>query len=342
METIESIRNDILHTIESVFPTVGVLGEDVYDLNSVLDQIVFELIKENYKKTAPRTSLQSHLEQYFSVFYPKQQTNRPYSRATQSIQHYYEIGMDEIEKEMGLRIPGMEKTARNSFELNEVEAWQIILHNECKLFDAVLQHKVDSSHKISETKFVELMSDYSDRINDFAYVDDESIVTNTFLVFAYEESMFIDFLYYLTLAAEGQGYPTDIPAKRIFDVISLRDCVPSLGWTRDFFAVSNSMIMKRHLLCPSIYMDSDEEWFFKEAIIEETIRMKSYFLYPGLNEPWIRRINECTEDDQATFIRKSYWIWNIRPKYDWNTDRIKYYRKLNSIIRLPYSKKIRK
>ena len=64
---------DIRHAIEivliEIYPDISALGEGCYSLNDILDQLIFELIKEEYKKYAARRPIQYYLDLYDSEHY---------------------------------------------------------------------------------------------------------------------------------------------------------------------------------------------------------------------------------------------------------------------------------
>ena len=80
---------DIRHAIEivliEIYPDISALGEGCYSLNDILDQLIFELIKEEYKKYAARRPIQYYLDLYDSEHYG---TSRKYTRALQYAQFY--------------------------------------------------------------------------------------------------------------------------------------------------------------------------------------------------------------------------------------------------------------
>ena len=51
---------DIRHAIEimliEIYPDISALGEGCYSLNDILDQLIFELIKEEYKHSFQKQS----------------------------------------------------------------------------------------------------------------------------------------------------------------------------------------------------------------------------------------------------------------------------------------------
>lgn len=130
------------HTIEillnELYPDVSALGEGHYSINDILDQLIFELIKEEYKAYADRHTIQHYLDLYDSEHYG---TSRKYTRPIQCAQFYRDLDNGSIEEVFGFRLPDLEAqnvTGSNTFighQFTEQEFLGIKMQAECKLLN---------------------------------------------------------------------------------------------------------------------------------------------------------------------------------------------------------------
>lgn len=158
---------DIRHAIEivliEIYPDISALGEGCYSLNDILDQLIFELIKEEYKKYAARRPIQYYLDLYDSEHYG---TSRKYTRALQYAQFYKDFDNECIEEAFGLRLPELEAqdvTGSNVFSghrFTECEFLQFKMQAECRLLNKLHGKQLDNSKNVAENDFRKFFEEY--------------------------------------------------------------------------------------------------------------------------------------------------------------------------------------
>lgn len=128
------------HTFEiafsDIYPDISVLNNWHYSFDDILNQLIFELIKEEYKKYAEK-----HSVQYFLRQYDYEQTSRPYTRAIQYAQFYSDFTNDNITEAFGFRLPELEPqdvTGSNKFmghQFTEAEFIELKMQTDCWLLN---------------------------------------------------------------------------------------------------------------------------------------------------------------------------------------------------------------
>ena len=83
--TILALRDTIKIFLSECYPKVSGLDKGHYSFDDILDQVVFELIKEEYKKYTEKHTIQYYLDLYDSEYYG---TSRKYTRSIQHTQFY--------------------------------------------------------------------------------------------------------------------------------------------------------------------------------------------------------------------------------------------------------------
>lgn len=322
------------------YPYIDSFSEDLYSLDDVVHQLVFEIIKEEYKHFAPKKTVTD-----FLGIYDVDGSNRKYTRALQYAQHYRTHDNDLIEDQYGMRIPELEApdmSGAKVFKGHKLTAHEFLslkLQAECALLNKLHEGQIESSKKVSEPRFRELFEEYTSKIDEIEppVNDPENVICNTIVYFGTETHFLTELLYRLTLAAEEAGFPKDCPTERILAVGSIVPVIPGTAWCPTTFMADFCMIPKWQNFCKPIFFDNQEEWEKKEFLVHDCKHIKSFLLQKHL-DGLIKMMHECTTEDKASFIEEHYWIWDQRVEYKWTSERIKYYRKLHGVITRDFSK----
>lgn len=320
--------------IKEVYPYTDSFSESMYSLDDVVHQLIFEIIKEEYKQHAPKKTVMDFLGDY-----DVDGSNRKYTRALQYAQHYRDHDNDLIENELGMRASELEAqdmSGAKVFKGHQFTADEFLglkLQAECGLLNKLHEGQIESSKKVSEFRFQELFEDYAKRINELEppVNEPESVICNTLVYYGTETHFLTEFLYRLTLAAEGAGFPKDCPVDRILTVCSITPVIPETFWCPTTYFADFCMIPKWENFCRPIFCDSDEDWEKKALLVQDCKHIKSFLLQRHL-EKFIELVHACTVAERASYIEDNYWIWDNRVEYEWTSERIKYYRKLHAAI----------
>ena len=331
---VKALKYALSILVQEMYPYADAFSDNLYSLEDVVNQLVFEIIKEEYKQYAPRRTIVD-----FLGIYDPDGSNRKYTRALQYAQHYRDFDNSQLETDLSLRVPELEAqdmSGGKKFLGHQFTAQEFLglkLQAECSLLNKLHEGRIDSSKDVKGSYFCEMFVDYEKKRDELepSVNDPESVICNTFLYFGIETHFLTEFLYKMTLAAEKAGFPKEIPAGRILDVCSAVQVIPDTFWCPATFLADFCMIPKWDSFCNPVFTDSNEVWIKKAALIEDCKHIKSHILQRNL-EKLIELVHICTDADKARFIVDHYWIWDNRAEFDWNPNRISYYRKLHSAV----------
>lgn len=338
--TINDVKHAIEILLEDIYPHSENLTAEFSTIEDIANQVVFELIKEDYKKNAARNTIQFYMDKY-----DVDANNRKYTRAIQYAQHYRDTDFNLIQADFGIELEELKpqdvkgKKAFEGHRYTELEFWGFKMQDECGLFNKLHQKQIESSKNISEPRFKELFIEYRSLLDDLEPLVDspEDVICKTLLFYGFESYFLIDFLYALCVAAEASGYPKIIPLERIQTVCCITPVIPETHWCPEVFIADYCMLLKWDSMAKHIYEDNEEQWLRNECIIYDCKQLKNIVLQRGMDK-WIDLVKECSVSDKANFIIDNYWIWDKRIDYEWPSERIQYYRKLHSGLMRTFSK----
>ena len=328
---IKNIWNAVNTLLNEVYPYKFTLKYGHYSMEAITDQVVFELIKENYKAHAERLPVS-----YYRNKYDPDSDIRKYTRAMQYIQYYRGLSNQEIEERFGFRLEDLETPDMSGlnrflgYQITGQDYWFLKMQAECKLPDRLHNGQLALSKNVSNNTFVELFKKYEEMWDDLIpdVGDPEDVIEKTFFYFGQEEHLNIDFLYAITREAEKHGFPKDIPERRIRCVMKEIPFMPANEWCPNLFCATNTMLMYRDKYCKNFFTDSDDEWATQEMILCDTFRLKNVlFQRSGVNG-LLETVHQCKKEELSDFILENYRIYDKRSKYEWTPERIRYYRRL--------------
>jgi len=332
--TIDILRHTLKILISEMYSKTTDLDTDHYSLDDLVNQVIFELIKEEYKKYAPRHTIQ----QYLSI-YDVDADNRKYTRSIQYGQHYRDIDNAQIEEQYQFRISELEpqnmggQSVFTGHQYTEQEFLGYKMQAECRLLNKLHGHQIDNSKNVSESDFQTLFDEYSKCIDALepAVNEIEHIVGKTYAYYGIETHFLTEFLYRLTIAAERQRFPNIIPVDRILSVCSITEIIPANSWCPVVYFADNCMLLRWNSFCDDIFSDTDEQWLQKESYLIDCKRIKNIILQRSLDK-WVEFVHRCPLQEKSDFVIEHYWIWDNRPEFEWTPERIRYYRKLHKAV----------
>ncbi|SFO17382.1 hypothetical protein SAMN05216351_10434 [Pseudobutyrivibrio sp. JW11] len=338
--SLKDIKHAIEIVIEELYPYSNRLIDEYSNMDDIANQIVFELIKEDYKKNAKRNSVQFYLNKY-----DIEASNRKYTRAIQHAQHYRDSDYDEIKDDFGVELDELlaeDVSGKKVFEghhYTEKEYWELKMQAECKLLSKLHQKQIVKSKNVSEPEFKRLFEEYRQLLDDLepAVNDYNGVICKTLVFYGLETYFLIDYIYSLCLAAEKKGFPDYIPIERMQSVCSITQYIDATDWCPNVYIADYCMLLKWDSMSKHIFEDSNEEWREKIKIIYDCKQLKNIMLQRHLDD-WIRLISACSIEEKARFIINNYWIWDKRVDYEWTSDRIKYYRKIYQLLMKDFEK----
>lgn len=341
--TIPALRDAVKMLLNECYSQVSGLDKGHYSFDDILDQVVFELIKEEYKRYAEKHTIQYYLDLYDSEYYG---TSRKYTRSIQHTQFYRDWDNSSIEEIFGFRLPELEAqdmSGSNKFtgyQFTEQEFLQIKMQAECKLLNKLHGKQIDNSHNVSEIDFGLLFGEYANQIAGLEPpmdINPNSIISRIFAYYGIETHFLTEFLYRLTLTAEEQGYPKEVPVDRILSVCGITPFIPATSWCPEVFFADLCILPRWGEFGKDIFTANDEEWNEQESLLLDCKRMKNIVLQRRL-EKWVEWIHFCSPQEKAGFLAEHYWLWDYSPDYKWTSERIRYYRKLHNTVMQDFPK----
>ena len=337
---IASLERALTILINEFYPYTKSFSEELYTLEDVVHQLIFEIINKEYDQYAPKKTIMDFLGDY-----DVDGSNRKYTRAIQYAQHYRDYDNKLIEDTLGMRVPELEAqdmSGSNVFKGHQFTAREFLgfkLQAECGLLNKFHEKQIESSKKVSESRFRELFDEYAKKIDELEPSVNEpaNVICNTYVYYGTETHFLTEFLYRITLAAEEAGLPEECPVNRIITVCSITSVIPDTFWCPAAFFANFPIIPKWQNFCSPIYFDNEEEWGKKAFLVRDCKHIKTFVLQKGLDK-FIEIVHSCSLADKARYIEDHYWIWDNRVEYEWTPERIRYYRKLHAAIMRDFPK----
>ena len=340
--SIAQLGIELRQIVSKIHPNVTFLETGHYTLDDIINQLIFEILIEEYKEYADRHPIQYYLNLYDEDYAG---SSRKYTRAVQYAQHFRDYDNSNIEKAHGFRLPELEAqdmSGGKTFEghhLTEQEFLQYKLKTDCALLTKLLGRQIESSKKVTNPTFEALFQEYYDQIGSLEPPVNNAvqIVSGTYTYYATETYFLTEFLYHITLAAERKGFPKEIPLERILEICSPTPEIPATGWCPGVYYATLFCLPKWAAYTDDFFSDSTDAWLVKECSLWDCLQVKSFVLQRG-RDYWVEYMHSCTAQDKADFITNKYWIWECRPEFKWTPDRIRYYRKLHAAITKDFPK----
>ena len=342
LPSIVEIKADFKEAFIQMHPWQLLLEGGHYTLDDIIDQFIFEVIIEEYKKYAERHTIQYYLKMYDDEYVG---STRKYTRSIQYAQHFRNFDNDHIQKNHGFRLQDLEKqdvSGSKTFEgyqFTEQEFLQYKLKADCSLLGKLHGRQIENSKKVSESAFKELFSEYYTLLSKLEppVNNAELVISRTVAYYATETYFLVEFLYNVTLAAEKAGFPKDIPVDRILEVCALQPKLPAIGYCPAVNYAALLFMPKWSVYANDFFTDNDEDWLKKDCVLLDSMQKKTFILQ-SWHDKLVEYMHSCNIEEKASFIIERYWIWDNLTEFEWTPDRIRYYRKLHAAIMRDFPK----
>ena len=334
---LEELRDNIIDLVDLECPFVVDLNRGAVSVDDMIDHIIYEGIKYAYDDYAEKKSVRQHL---IDNDMDNDSERRKFSRALKYAQHYRNLQYEEMLHSMSYkeeRLLGKDMTSfdkrKEGHEINAMHFIELCNMQNIPVLHKIIGKQIQSSKKVSNTKFIEMMNEYEEYIDGLEKEmdSDEKVVFNTELYFTLEWKYNIDLVYDIVLAAEKRGYPiiTEDNMRWICGTV----VIPPSIWFRSTSGTECRMIMHRHKYLPSMFNVLDEEELRERDERNAVLyQLYAFIKSVGTKKKISELVKATTMHDRAEFIRNRYWIWGKRKKKEWTPGRIKYARLLFKFI----------
>lgn len=318
------------------------LDVGVMSISEFADEIIMELIRDAYDKQMEKGSIRSHLlqndmlddsqkaaysriQRYAQKYRDKEADRRiengePMNEETLSL--FRGLSMDSIE----------EKTA--GYQINDMQFFELTQLKDLRILKSFVEHRLESSKKVSNTAFCEMFSEYEDFIEKLIPKDTsspEEIVFNTMAYWVLEWKYPLSTFYEIALLDEKSPLGK-IDSQQVCAVCG--DTVIPYEYGNIF--THSRFIKKRPELVPKIIFDknymTDENDFdtftLGQYLSIKALMMNNYCadVETGLMlKDWFAE--ETTIEDWAEFL-KEYDLFSVYSRKDWTDQRIRKVREL--------------
>ena len=355
---LQGIRTAMFHLINETYPYVETLKLCRFSIDDILDQLIMENIIIEYQYYAERKSIRQHRidNNMTQTEEDENASAQRYARLLSKANHYKEYNQKELceatgHKKIDLTTNELDGPSnwQNSYSLTEIDFHELMMQDECKLLPKIFEHKLTSKDGVPNPMFKELFANYQQKIDELYdsmdMRDPNSIIAKTSEYFNLQRLYNIEFFYDLTLEAEKNGFPKEIPYDRIWALCGRVYVIPPTEWfPYEINGAENRMLMKRGAYCADIYTLSDIEWIIQFGLILDCLRLKEMVRQLKGGYAFLPYFHDLSAQTKADFIREKYWLWDNRKSFDWtNRKRIQnmrdLYDKLTMQMPKPESKK---
>ena len=334
---LEELRENIVDFVDMECPFADELNAGVISIDDMIDHIMYEGIKSAYDDYAEKKSVRQHL---IDNNMDSDSERRKFSRALKYAQYYRDLQYEEILQNHMVKEEALLGKDMTSFD-NRMEGHEINAMNFvelCNMQDIQVLHKIigkqiQSSKKVSNTKFKEMKNEYEDYIDQLEKEmdSDEKLVFNTEIYFTLEWKYNIDLVYNIVLEAEKHGYPPITKDNTRWTCGTVN--IPASYWFPAYAGTECRMVMHRHKYLPVMFNElNEDELAERDARNAALYHLHAFVRFFKAKKTIPELIRESTIHDRAEFIKKRYWIWGNRKNKEWTADRIKYARTIYKLI----------
>ncbi|MCR5206780.1 MAG: hypothetical protein K6E47_17255 [Lachnospiraceae bacterium] len=311
-----------------------VFSEDM-GLDDLVDQVILELIKYAYESKLERHPLNYYLGQSGDI---KDDLRMTYSRLIKISNDYRNKELDILEKYYGIntedaRPPKMQEMNEklDGYQLTEMDYQAITDIGELRLIKAIINHRLCSAKKISNTEFIKIAQQYDKRVishKEKSQYSDEQMVSNSLSYFILEWRYAFDFIY--QCASLMQEYNIDTPEEmfaKVQDLLGFQSTYSILGI---YSASASRMVGFREKL---IRMSIEDRTFlarYKELLAVLDM-VKSQFNINGVSiKKWF--LDNTDVHDWASFLEEYDIFRCVSDKKDYSNQTIRNMRGLIGLI----------
>lgn len=331
--TIESLRESLLDTADLIHPNLQSLNNPYISIEDMVDYIIYEGIKYAYDNYAVKKSIRQHM---IDRSMDTDADRRRFSRQIQYAQYYRDIQNEQIgekgfySEELSAKDMDEFSNRMSGYEINAMNFQELCNMLNIPLLEKIIGHKISSSKKVSNTRFVELMNQYDSYVRGIMKDMDtpEKIVYNTELFFVLEWKYNVEIIYDIVLEAEKLGYPEFKPEASIW-IFGTVNIPPTTEWFDNSINTECRMVFKRTDFIPMIFKFDSEEHIMFENTCAELYRIREVIRMMPKRKTVTELVSTTTMEDRAAFLKERQWIWDrYHVEKDWTPERIQYARKI--------------
>lgn len=311
------------------------LDAQPFDIEELRHCIMMELIRDAYYESEPRASLRSYAEEGLKDFDDIRMRNQ---RMLKYAQHYRNIQFKNMEETMGGGHPDLLPDDMTGIDnklaghkLTPMQFFEISTMSDHPVLKAIISKRICSAKKVSNTEFIELMSDYDQLTQSLVNRLEEERVFATIALYILEWKYDVELFY--ACAVEAEKYKCKDVSR---DNISLlcADChLPRAYDVTQTLHTHSRFIKKRMDLVPMLYDGTDLEELYLKFMAYHNLRYEVKYTLTVDAVPYITLFkNLTTPEDWAEYLRQNYDIKSIYTKKEWTPARIRYVRKLYEVM----------
>ncbi len=326
--------------VPEFYPHMENFQRGFYTLDDLLDQLVFEFLKEENKAYGETNTITYYLRNDKQRYDPDANPAQ-YSKDIARVQKVRDAQNTRLEEYFGIRLDELNPEDMSSpkrfggRKMRRDEFLTYWLDYQTGLFSKLHGHQISDSHKVSNGLFRVLFDSYYDNLTKLMprVNDPDLIVPHTMLFYGIETHFLTHFLYNVTLSAEKCGFPKPIFRDRILHFCGITPYYPDVEWCPSLFAADFCMLMKWHELTDYIFTDDEALWDTLASLIDDCKRIKNKLLQ-NMHDKVVDIVHQCTLEDKNNFILDHYWCWDTMPVdgFEWTDPRIHYFREIYEAV----------
>ena len=193
-----------------------------FQIDDFVDQVILECVKNAYDSTQEKHSLRYYLGQLGEI---TDDVRMKYSRAI-SLSNEYRRAEIERAKDLGLNctfetVPDMTdiQNRLEGYHLREMNFFELTNISRLELIKAVINHRISSAKKVSNTRFTEIAKEYDKSVISLmarSHESDEEMVFNSLAYYTLEWKYAFHFLYQCALHMEQAGLKSaESPSEKV-------------------------------------------------------------------------------------------------------------------------------
>ena len=323
---IDSYPHDYLH---------AVFSEKDLAIDDLVDQILMELIKYAYDSTQEEHSIRYYLNRADEL---TDDVRMKYSRLMKISNDYKEKELDFFERNFGFAVekdrpPKMQSIddKLEGYLLSEMKFFEITNIGDLELIKAVINHRLDSSKKVSNKRFREIVEQYDKMVISLmeqSQESDEKMVFNSLAYFSLEWKYAFDFIYDCAVSMRGSNISKGEEAfTKIGILLGYRVVESILGIS---VSSDSRMVGYREKLIP-LFFDDERLTFRYSEFLSLMVTVKEKVCHEGT--PIKQWFTENTDvHDWASFLREYDVFRHARQKKDLTNQVIRNMRAIISVV----------
>lgn len=313
---------------------VGVMSSQEF-----IDEMIMEMIRYAYDKKGKKESLRSHLMK--NGMGNDDSKKAAYGRIREYAQKYRDKEAERRKELLGEAPEGLEglsmetiKDKLSGYEFNAMQFFELTQLQEIRIFKSFVEHRLEDTNKVSNTKFKELFEEYEDFVDSLRITEDmsdEDVVFNSLAYWVIQWKYPFELFYTIALFEEENKGAIDNREQisLLCADLSIQRPHGTISTHSRFIKTRNNMVKRIMYNTEKMSDDVDFDTFTLQEYIYLKAQMmqnycadaeKLYYL-----KDWFAE--ETTISEWADFLRE-YDIFSIHQEKEWTNKRIKTVREL--------------